>query len=448
MSTTPLDRLAGLIFRVKIPDGRSECYGTGFFICREYALTAFHNLTASALEDPDVPVEAEFQGETIEFRHALPDDCDLAWQKRYDVAVLKTAIPIDVPLAKVLYLNEEVKGRNRSDVWRDRSVVAVGLPANRNGPDPFRGRTPNDWPLREVRRIVDGQDKGSIPDALRFGPADGGSLEAPWGLSGSPVFDEELEGIIGVVVAAGTEFHATELVHVVRHWPAGKPCFQDIRSLSNGVMEKSALRRRNWVLPVIFAAAAAACALALVSWLQPGLPKTGQLVVELERPGAGAIEVVKNRITAREGEKLRFLIRSPVDGYLYVVDREFTRDGTRRTPYLVYPTLSTGVGENRVKPGSVIEYPDKYDSPPTIEAKPSQSGDVDYAGEQLTVMVYDSELLTSDNLKASSIPLTGIPLTAQQFPDDGGRLLFSSEAPELMVSKKIKLVVVRRPPNP
>jgi hypothetical protein len=151
---------------------------------------------------------------------------------------------------------------------------------------------------------------------------------------------------------------------------------------------------------------------------------------------------VTDQVNATEGEKLRFLITSPTDGYLYVVDREGTRDGTLRTPYLAFPTLSAGAGHNKVTPGTVVSYPDRSDRPPTIEARPSHPPDPEYAGEALTVLVYGSEL-PIDHLEAKPIPLT-----SEQFPDDGERLLFSSEAPTPKAAKKIKLVVRRASQTP
>jgi hypothetical protein len=174
-----------------------------------------------------------------------------------------------------------------------------------------------------------------------------------------------------------------------------------------------------------------------VFWFKshPFAPK--QLEVELVRDGTKRTERVIDQLNATEGEKLRLIITSPTDGYLYVVDREVTRDGTVRTPYLVFPTLSAGAGHNNVTPGMVISFPDPNDRSPTIEAKPSHPPDPEYTGELLTVLVYGSEL-PIDHLEAKPIPLT-----SEQFPDDGERLLFGSEAAAPRAAKKIKLVVRR-----
>jgi hypothetical protein len=130
-------------------------------------------------------------------------------------------------------------------------------------------------------------------------------------------------------------------------------------------------------------------------------------------------ERVTDQMNATEGERLRLLITSPTDGYLYVEDREVTRDGALQTPYLAFPTLSTGMGHNKVTPGTVVSYPDPSDRPPTIEAKLSHPPDPEYAGEALTVLVCGSAL-PIDYLEAKPIPLR-----SEQFPDDGERLLFS-----------------------
>ena len=78
-------------------------------------------------------------------------------------------------------------------------------------------------------------------------------------------------------------------------------------------------------------------------------------------------------ITQQDG--YRFTFEMPVNGYLYVIDRERYADGKLSEPYLIYPN---NAGDNVVVPGRLIEVPDRREIPNyfTIEAKPSQVAEV------------------------------------------------------------------------
>jgi hypothetical protein len=430
-----LSRIEPLIFRLDIPEG-DDCYGTGFFISKEFALTAFHNLYPSALDDPTVKLSATFRGKTIEFVQELYSAEDRKWQKEYDIAVLRALTPLDGLLkGKFLYLDAAWEGRERNLKWEKRNVIAFGIPSNTDQIAPIVGMTSLARPLVDAPRKVGPNTEGTIPAALYF-TGDANNVNAAYGMSGSPVYDEDLRGIIGVVVAVKKGFYATELVHLVKNWPAGRKYFENFQPRRNFIAEYTATATL-WRMLGILALVVVALGLVFRFKSHPFAPK--ELGVELVRDGTKRTERVTDQMNAAEGERLRLLITSPTDGYLYVVDREVTRDGTRRTPYLAFPTLSTGAGRNKVTPGMVVSFPDPSDRSRTIEAKPSQPPDPEYAGELLTVLVYDNQL-PIDHLEARPVPLT-----SEQFPDDGERLLFSSEAPAPKAARKIKLVVRRAP---
>jgi hypothetical protein len=434
-----LARLEPLIFRLDIPEG-DDCYGTGFFISKEFALTAFHNLCPSALEDHTLKLSATFQGKTIEFVQELYSEADRKWQEKYDIAVLRALTPLDAPLkGKFPYLDAAWEGRERNLKWEKRNVIAFGIPSNTDQIALIAGMTSLARPLVDAPRIVGTKTEGTIPAALYF-TGDANNVNAAYGMSGSPVYDEELGGIIGVVVAVKRGFYATELVHVVKNWPAGREYFENFRPKRNFVAEYTATAALWRALGIFLAFVVVVPGLGFLFKSHPFAPK--HLEVELVRDATKRTEIVTDQINAKEGEKLRLLITSPADGYLYVVDREVTRDGALRKPYLAFPTLSTGAGRNKVTRGMVVSFPDPSDRSHTIEAKPSQPPDPEYAGELLKVLVYDSQL---PNVHLEAQP---IPLTSEQFPDDGERLLFSSEAPAPKVAKKIKLVVQRSPQAP
>ena len=428
-----LARIEPLIFRLNIPV-HDDCYGTGFFISQEFALTAFHNLYPSVIDNPTVPLSATFQGRTIELVQELSTEEDRKWQKEHDIAVLRALTPLDEPLReKFLYLDAAWKGRERNLTWEKRNVIAFGIPGNTDQVAPIAGMTVVARPLVDASRKVGPNTECTIPAALYF-TGDANDVNAAYGMSGSPVYDEELRGVVGVVVAVKKGFYATEFVHLLKNWPAGRRYFKNFQPKRTFVAEYTAtatLRRAFTILALLVVA------VALAFWFWSGLVAPKHLEVGLLRDGTKRAEMVTNLITAAEGEKLRLLITSPTGGYLYVVDQEVSRDRALRQPYLAFPTLSTGVGRNRVTPGMVVAFPDPSDRSPTIEAKPSQPPDPEYAGELLTILVYDSQL-PIDRLEAQPIPLT-----PEQFPDGGERLLFGSEAPVPKAAKKIKLVVRR-----
>lgn len=425
-------RLEPLIFRLDIPG--DHCYGTGFFISQELALTAFHNLYPSVLEDPTVKLSATLRGKTIEFVQELCSEKDRIWQKEFDIAVLRALTPLDQPLeAKFLYLDATWKPLARNHTWARRNVIAFGIPSNTDHVTPIAGMTAVARPLVDAPRQVGPNTESKIPDALYF-TGDANEVNAAYGMSGSPVYDEDLRGIVGVLVAVKKGFYATEFVHLVDNWRAGRRYFTNFKRKPNFVAEYTAnatLWRALAILGILIVI------LASILRFKSGPVAPKHLEVQLLRDGIKRTEMVTDQITAAEGEKIRLLITSPADGYLYVVDQEVSRDGALRQPYLAFPTLSAGAGRNKVTPGMVVSFPDQSDRSHTIEAKPSHPNDADYAGEALTVLVYDSPL-PIDRLEADPIPLN-----SEQFPDDGDRLLFSSKTPAPRDAKKIKLVVRR-----
>jgi hypothetical protein len=84
-----------------------------------------------------------------------------------------------------------------------------------------------------------------------------------------------------------------------------------------------------------------------------------------------------------DGQKVRISIETAQAGYLYVIEREQYAGGTLGDPYLIFPTLRTRGGDNRVVPGALVEIPAWDDDPPylTLHSRPEQIGEV------LTVLV-------------------------------------------------------------
>lgn len=99
----------------------------------------------------------------------------------------------------------------------------------------------------------------------------------------------------------------------------------------------------------------------------------------------------------RVGERVRITIESPRAGYLYVIDREQYADGSLGDAYLIFPTLRTRGGDNRVRPGKLIDIPAQEDNPSYFTLVPSASRS-DQVAELLNIIVTPQ-------------PLEGLPIT-------------------------------------
>jgi len=88
----------------------------------------------------------------------------------------------------------------------------------------------------------------------------------------------------------------------------------------------------------------------------------------------------------REGDRIRLSIESPVDGYLYVVDRDWFTDGSSGETNLIFPTRGE---DNQLAAGKLIDIPDENRAPFKAKPKPNQTG------ELLTIIVTKSPLSLS-----------------------------------------------------
>jgi len=86
------------------------------------------------------------------------------------------------------------------------------------------------------------------------------------------------------------------------------------------------------------------------------------------------------------GERVRLSVESPREGYLYVIDREQYADGTLGDAYLIFPTLRTRDGDNRVRAGRLIDIPAQEDNPSYFTLVPSPNR-TDQVAEVLTIFV-------------------------------------------------------------
>ncbi len=138
--------------------------------------------------------------------------------------------------------------------------------------------------------------------------------------------------------------------------------------------------------------------------LRPGGTSDGDARV-LVQENAQSSQWTPERIEAdtplRVGERVRITIESPSAGYLYVIDREQYADGSLGDAYLIFPTLRTRGGDNRVRPGRLVDIPAQEDTPSYFTLVPSPNRN-DQVAEVLTIIVTPEPL--------GDLPLSNNPI--------------------------------------
>jgi uncharacterized protein DUF4384 len=109
------------------------------------------------------------------------------------------------------------------------------------------------------------------------------------------------------------------------------------------------------------------------------------------------------------GDRIRITVESPRPGFLYIIDREQYADGSFGEPMLIFPTLRTRGGDNRVEPGRLIDIPAQEDQYSYFTAQPA--GDRrDQVAEVLTIVLVPQRLpleIGNQPLKMDDKQLTG-----------------------------------------
>ncbi|HKZ81250.1 MAG TPA: DUF4384 domain-containing protein [Pyrinomonadaceae bacterium] len=108
------------------------------------------------------------------------------------------------------------------------------------------------------------------------------------------------------------------------------------------------------------------------------------LVMEGGQPSQLTPERVEADQLLRLGDRVRISVESPRAGYLYVVDREQYGNGALGDAMLIFPTTQTRGGDNRVRPGVLVDIPAQDDSPPYFTLRSNNPG---YVGEMLMLIV-------------------------------------------------------------
>lgn len=109
------------------------------------------------------------------------------------------------------------------------------------------------------------------------------------------------------------------------------------------------------------------------------------------------------------GDRVRLSVESPRQGFLYIIDREQYADGSFGAAMLIFPTLRTRGGDNRVEPGRLIDIPAQEDQYSYFTAQPA--GDRrDQVAEVLTIILVPQPLtlqITEQPLKMADNQITG-----------------------------------------
>jgi hypothetical protein len=118
----------------------------------------------------------------------------------------------------------------------------------------------------------------------------------------------------------------------------------------------------------------------------------GRLLV---RDGLKESEWTPERIEADTplniGDHVRLTIESPRPGFLYIIDREQYADGSWGEPMMIFPTLRTRGGDNRVAPGKLIDIPAQEDQYSYFTAQPTGNRR-DQVAEVLTIILVSQAL--------------------------------------------------------
>jgi hypothetical protein len=105
------------------------------------------------------------------------------------------------------------------------------------------------------------------------------------------------------------------------------------------------------------------------------------LIREKSKGSLWAAERVQSDSTFREGDYIRISVESPRAGYLYVIDRELSADGSTGEAMLIFPWAEA---DNKLVPGRLIDIPGQEDDPNHFTAKVTHPNQV---GELLTFIV-------------------------------------------------------------
>lgn len=110
------------------------------------------------------------------------------------------------------------------------------------------------------------------------------------------------------------------------------------------------------------------------------------LIREKRNTAVWAAERMASDAAFQEGDFVRLSVESPRRGYLYVIDRDLSADGTTGEPMLIFPWAGA---DNRLAPGRLIDIPAQDDDPSYFKTSLTRDNQV---GELLTFIVSSTPL--------------------------------------------------------
>jgi hypothetical protein len=120
-------------------------------------------------------------------------------------------------------------------------------------------------------------------------------------------------------------------------------------------------------------------------------------------------ERIEADTTLKIGDRVRLSVESPRPGFLYIIDREQYADGSFGEPMLIFPTLRTRGGDNRVEPGRLIDIPAQEDQYSYFTAQPAGTRR-DQTAEVLTIILVPQPLplqIAAQPLKMAETEVNG-----------------------------------------
>jgi formylglycine-generating enzyme required for sulfatase activity len=198
-----------------------DFYGTGFFVTKELALTAYHNFEDCS---PDDPFEAKYKGEKIHLKWIKDKSSEAA-----DIAVMRLhANPKGVMIEslKAAYLDPGLDLSVRKDFFKEKNDLMIyGYP--------LHGDTALGWRIDGMidtgTPIIDSLERAATLKRLCIR---GSRTEKTLpGISGAAIFDRESGFVIGVEGSLDPKDNTvlcTEIGQLVRDHPECEHCFHKL----------------------------------------------------------------------------------------------------------------------------------------------------------------------------------------------------------------------------
>lgn len=154
------------------------------------------------------------------------------------------------------------------------------------------------------------------------------------------------------------------------------------------------------------------------------------------------------------GDRVRISIEAPRAGYLYVVDREQYQDGSLGDAFLIFPTKRTRGGDNRARPGRLIDIPAQEDNPNHFTLVPSPARS-DQVGEVLSIILTPRPLTIEITEKPLRVPHNDILEWERQWGaaferfemEEGAGLAWTKEEKDASSAKGRQLTQVEPSPQ-